>query len=354
MNQTLAIFHEAYRGLRARKMFWVVLFLSFFIVGTFGCVGINDKGLTVLVWGLNFGPTTRDVAPAMLYKTMFVSLGIGAWLTWIATILALISTAGIFPSFIAKGAIDLVVSRPISRLRLFLTQYAAGLLFVTLQIAVFCVASFLVIGLRGGVWEPGLFLAIPLVVCFFSYLFCVCVLLGLLTRSTTASLLLTLLVWFFLFIVHSADAGLLMAKNMAEHETTAAREQVVVASEGARPSRSPDGSQPHASAGTGEESDEQNKMIRYLDMAHRLIYVAKTVLPKTTETIDLLGRALISTADLPKVEADGGRNTRQQAAAIELVRELRSRSPLWILGTSLAFEAVILALGSWVFCRRDF
>ena len=109
MSQTLAIFHEAYRGLRARKMFWIVLFLSLFVVLVFACVGVNENGLTLLVWDLHFGPTTNEFPPAMLYKTMFVSLGIGIWLTWIAAILALISTAGIFPNFIAKGAIDLVI-----------------------------------------------------------------------------------------------------------------------------------------------------------------------------------------------------------------------------------------------------
>ena len=201
MSQTLAIFHEAYRGLRARKMFWVVLLLTLLVVLTFASVGVNKNGLTLLAWELHFGPTTEQMSPATLYKTMFVSMGIDIWLTWIATILALISTAGLFPNFIAKGAVDLVVARPISRMRLFITQYAAGLLFVTLQITVFSVASFLVIGLRGGAWEAGLFLAIPLVVCFFSYLFSVCVLLGLLTRSTVASLLLTLLFWLLLFLV---------------------------------------------------------------------------------------------------------------------------------------------------------
>ena len=354
MRQTLAIFHDAYRGLRARKMFWVVLFLSVFVVITFACVGVNDKGLTLLVWGLHFGPTANELPPAMFYKTMFVSLGIGVWLTWIATILALISTAGIFPNFTAKGAIDLVVARPISRLRLFLTQYSAGLSFVTLQIAAFSVASFLVIGLRGGTWEPGLFLAIPLVVCFFSYLSCVCVLVGLLTRSTVAALLLTLLFWVLIFIVHSAETGLLMGRKMAEHKPTTARTEVAAAPASTRPTHPPIASQPHVLADTGGESDQENKTIRYLDIAHRFAYGVKSVLPKTTETIDLLGRTLISTADLPQAEDDAGPQASQQTAVKELVHELRSRSPWWIVGTSLAFEAVILALASWVFCRRDF
>ena len=39
---------------------------------------------------------------------------------------------------------------------------------------------------------------------------------------------------------------------------------------------------------------------------------------------------------------------------MKVVQEMRSRSPWTILGSSLAFEAVILALGAWVFRRRDF
>ena len=40
---------------------------------------------------------------------------------------------------------------------------------------------------------------IPLVVCSYSYLFCVCVLVGVMTRSTIAAILLTLLFWFICF-----------------------------------------------------------------------------------------------------------------------------------------------------------
>ena len=149
---------------------------------------------------------------------MFVGLGVGFWLSWLATILALVSTAGIFPRLIGSGVIDLFVSKPIGRLRLFMTEYLAGLLFVTLQVTVFSVASLLVIGLRGGVWEPGLLVAVPLVVCFFSYLFAVCVLLGLLTRSTVAALLLTLLFWFIVSMVGQAEESVLMFQSMQRHD----------------------------------------------------------------------------------------------------------------------------------------
>ena len=80
----------------------------------------------------------------------------------------------------------------------------------------FCVASFFVIGIRSGAWEFGIFLAVPMVTLFFSYLFAVCVLLGTLTRSTLVAILLTLLVWFMLWMLNNADTGLLAFRTAAE------------------------------------------------------------------------------------------------------------------------------------------
>ena len=176
MTQTAAIFLDAYRNLNSKKLFWVTLVISAIVVVAFACVGINDQGLKILAWQIDTVVNAKTMPPATFYKQIFVVGGVNLWLAWLAAILALISTAGIFPDLISSGVIDLFVSKPIGRLRLFLTEYVAGLLFVTLQVTIFSAASFLVIGLRGGVWEPGLFVAVPVVVCFFSYLFSVCAL----------------------------------------------------------------------------------------------------------------------------------------------------------------------------------
>ncbi len=219
VSQTIAIFVDAYRSINSQKLFWLGLGISGLVVAAFACVGINPQGVKLLFWQID-SPwfNTGTTPPAMFYKQMFVSVGIGLWLAWLAAILALVSTAGSFPRLSESGTIDLFVSKPISRLRLFVTEYLAGLLFVTLQVTIFSVASLLVIGLRGGVWEPGLLAAVPLVVCFFSYLFAVCVLLGLLTRSTVAGLLLTLLFWFIVSMLGQAEESVLMFQAMERHE----------------------------------------------------------------------------------------------------------------------------------------
>lgn len=137
-------------------------------------------GITLLGWQFDTAPLTADVVPpAKFYLFLFATLAVPIWLTWLATILALISTASMVPDFLASGPIELTLARPISRLRLFTVKCGCGLLFVALQVAVFAVACFLVVGLRGGSWDPRIFLAVPIVVLFFGSLFSFCVLFGL-------------------------------------------------------------------------------------------------------------------------------------------------------------------------------
>lgn len=381
MRQTAAIFLDAYRELNAKKLFWITMILSGILVAAFAMTGINDRGVTFLHWTIEVPVmNTRVIPREEFYKYMFVTLGLGTWLTWGAMILALISTASIFPDFLAGGAIELSLSKPISRVRLFLTKYAAALTFVAMQVLVFTGASFLVIGIRGGAWEPGLFLAVPVVMLVFSFLYCVCVLFGVVTRSTIASLMLTLLVWFLIFIMNAADAGLLQVRiqNDVRKEmraTTIERLERDIAAL----AQTPDSTEAKAKSDRlakmrEDQKDEGDGGV--LNRVHDAIYAVKTVLPKTGETVDLMNRWLISEAnlekfagpsaedeELPEPPATGERrgprrdpferNVAREAGK-RFQKELRDRSVFWVLGTSIAFEIVVLGLASWLFARRDF
>ena len=172
MRQTVALFVDAYRELNHRRLFWVTIVLSGLVVAAFAAIGNDEEGLTILHWSIPFPFVSTNFIPrADFYKFTFAQLGVGYWLGWIATIIGLVSTASIFPDFVDRGSIDLMLSKPIGRTRLFFTKFLTGLLFAGLQVTVFTLASFLVIGLRGGDWEPWIFISIPLVLLFFSYLF---------------------------------------------------------------------------------------------------------------------------------------------------------------------------------------
>lgn len=368
ITQTLAMFHDAYRELNAKKMFWIVLFLSGLVVLVFGAVGVKDGKLAFFWWETAI-PVIFE--PADLYKMMFSAFGISVWLAFAATILALISTASIFPDFISGGSIDLYLSKPMSRLRLFFTKYLAGLLFVALQVGIFAMASYFVIGFRGGVWEPGIFLAIPLVVCFFSYLFAVCVYFGVITRSTLAAVLMTILFWFFLFCLDRGEVVLLGFKIGAEREAVN-REKVITYLDGrlAYMDRQTPEQREKSKDVINNWRDEreqlvrerESKAMRNLSVAHRVVYGVKTALPKTRETTELMNRSLLRSAhpQTQESEEEFDKEGRPKNRAFttadvqKLDQTMRSRSLWWVIGTSLAFEAVVLLLAAWVFCRRDF
>ncbi len=405
MTQTLALLLDAYRELNSKKLFWFTLAISCLIALAFAAVGIDKDGLSLLWWNIGDlgGFVNSDVIPQdQFYKMMFANFGVGFWLGWIATILALVSTSGMIPDFIAGGAVELTLSKPVGRVRLFLTKWLVGLLFVALQVAVFSFACFLIIGIRGGSWTPRVFLAIPIVVLFFSYLYSVQALLGLLTRSTIASLLLTLLFWCFLFVLNTADVIVLngretntvrretlvarmdrfeatTAKRLRESSLKEAREAAIAAAKAdgreldqaaidAITVPEPTKEQIHASSIPLREAKEDvadlDKTKPRWDLAYRLIINAKTIFPKTTETTGLLDRYLVKELDIPAADEPEDENVqairRQLNAADQkkvqkrLEEVYRTRNVTWIIGTSLAFEFLILGAASFIFARRDF
>lgn len=406
MTQTIALLVDAYRELNARKMFWISLIISGLVMGAFALLGVSDKGMTILAWEL---PVP---APQFWYKWVFSTLVVSWWVSLFAMVLALISTASIFPDLLAGGSVDLYLSKPISRLRLFLTKYLGGLLFVVLQTAVFAGAAYVVFGVRAGQWRASLFLIIPLATLLFSYLFAVCVLIGVLTRSTIAAILVTCLFWLLCFAANKTEQVLFALRAVTvsqaeafERQAKAADAEIVAIQQdrsfvnafGIREARAR--KRRDELRKTAQESAESAEKMR---TPYRIVRAIATVIPKTGETVDLLDRKLFSDEDLAELREDltddsadnpfapdGGRSRRAKAAAereaaaatspadaaaitAEANREseqrraanleaqekadrlARSRSIPWIIGTSVGFEVVVLSLAAWVFCRRDY
>lgn len=389
LTQTTALFVDAYRELNARKLFWITMALNILAVALFAGLGINSRGPTFLHWTFdNEFLNTGLISKELFYKLQFTTWGIPVWLSWVATILALISTAGMFPDLISGGVIETMLSKPISRWRLFFTKYLAGLLFVTLQVTVFSVGCFLVIWIRGGAVQPTLFMAIPIVVLFFSYLFAVCALLGLVTRSTIAALLLTILFWFLVFVVNSSDSMILGmregsivraedARRNIENQVVFADRRLAQLEELGDPPRDADGelitdlearrafANPALTTSRTRLERAEESVKTWTGWSRRAGAV-KFILPKTQETIGLLERNLISKEEMnrligqstgftpPADDEPSGPAMSDPRVQARVQEVLRARTMGWVLGTSIAFEAICLLLCIVIFTRRDF
>ncbi len=377
MSQTVALLVDSYRDLNSRKLFWITLALSGLVVLAFLAMGIDANGITIFGLPVKGTPISTDViSPATFYKALFLALGVKIWLTFVAAILALVSTGGMFPDLLTGGSIDLYLSKPISRLRIFITKYLTGLLFAAMQVAVFSAASFIVLGFRAKVWLPGVFWAVPTVLAFYSYLYCICVLVGVLTRSAAASILMTVLFMFGVWGVHVTEANILLVSQM-KNEIVARRLTARLANttrelrktEAMDPGVLRDSRLSYYRKRIDSDAAQQRTNSEdghWLKTWHDRAYWCAAALPKAQETVDLMQRRLLSAAELQSPDADSrdaeqeprmlmfGRTTDDDFAKAKAQDVLRKRSLKWVLGTSLLFELAVVSLAGWVFCRRDY
>jgi ABC-type transport system involved in multi-copper enzyme maturation permease subunit len=119
----------------------------------------------------------------------------------IALLLSVIITAFFIPNMLRKGSIDLVISKPIGRMRLLTYKYIGGLIFV-LIITTFTVGGvWLALALRSGYWNPAFLAVIPLLTFTFAILYAVSTLVATVTRSAIAAIIVTLIFMLGLYII---------------------------------------------------------------------------------------------------------------------------------------------------------
>ncbi|MBX9584251.1 MAG: ABC transporter permease [Gemmataceae bacterium] len=126
---------------------------------------------------------------------------------WVALLVSVIITAGFVPNMLAKGSLDLLVSKPIGRSRLLIYKYVGGLTFVFLLAAFTGAGVWLAVGLRTGLWTPHFLALIPILTFYFAVLYSVSTLAGVLTRSTLFAILATGLAWGLFWVVGKANDG---------------------------------------------------------------------------------------------------------------------------------------------------
>ncbi len=315
MTAIAAVILDAFRDAMDRKIFWIMLWISALIAASMACVGFTETGVDVLFgtwsfdtqeWSLSSEELRANVAGLMVQQIADNYLG------WIGIILALVATATTFPSFMQPGNIDIVASKPIHRHVLFLARYAGAMCFILVQALVFVGLTFCVMGFRWHVWVWGYWWVVPLVLLLFSYLFSFCVLFGVWTQRSMTALMLTMIVWFFMFAVQTS----------------------------------------HTMLAITSAPDEFRQVRRVIDIAH-------WVVPKTQDIPIIAGKLVGASllTDMIRVDRSEGPENAQadfhRAAAAE--RHLAaSVDPFTSIASSLAAEAVIIILAMWRFNRRDF
>jgi ABC-type transport system involved in multi-copper enzyme maturation permease subunit len=133
----------------------------------------------------------------------------------IGVLFCVAATSFFVPRMIEKGAADILFHKPISRLLLFLSRYLSGLIFVGILATVMVSGVYLGLFVVSQHHDPGILWAAPTMVYMFGLVYSVAMLIGVLTRSTVASILLTVLFFFGNGCVHQIWEGVDQAREMS-------------------------------------------------------------------------------------------------------------------------------------------
>lgn len=190
------------------------IFLTFFVLSTLFIVLIIFA-LNVKVGGVDskilldfFGQNFRADQGEQLFDPKeilgYVQTGIAIAVFFISIFFSLFATAGIFPNFLKKGSIDLIISKPISRERIFIERFLGALTIVGINIFYIVLFSWVVLSVKFEIWNYNFLFAGLIIFIFFSILFSLLALVSVITRNTVISLL---IVYFTIFILSPILAG---------------------------------------------------------------------------------------------------------------------------------------------------
>jgi ABC-type transport system involved in multi-copper enzyme maturation permease subunit len=175
----------------ASRIFWVMLLVSVLCIILCLSSSVDDGGLTVWFGTVAVRP---DLSPADAIHFLQLLLAGGVADTT-GLLLALVWTAGFLPAFLEPSAAAVLLAKPVPRWSLLLGKYLGVLVFVGFQAVVFVGGTWLALGWRTGTWDAGYLLAVPILLLHFAIFFSFSTFLAVVTRSTVACVLGSILFW---------------------------------------------------------------------------------------------------------------------------------------------------------------
>src|SRR6202790_4880959 len=172
LTATIALIQDTFREAFARKIFWglfglstaMILFFLFLLR-----IDLVEGGLAAVSL---FGKTaSRTTDVDQLVRGVYG--GIATFLyTW-GMFLAVFASAGLIPSVLEPGRIELLLSKPVSRTHILLGRYAGNVLVVSCNIIYLVLGVWTILGVKTGIWSPMFLISIATTIFIFAVLLAV-------------------------------------------------------------------------------------------------------------------------------------------------------------------------------------
>ena len=182
LTATIALIRDTFREAFARKIFWGLFGLSTVMILFFLFllrIDLVEGGLAaVKMFGQTVSPAT-DVD--RLVRGVYG--GIATFLYGFGMFLAVFASAGLIPSVLEPGRIELLLSKPVSRTHILLGRYVGNVLVVSCNIIYLVLGVWTILGIKTGIWSPVFLISIATTIFTFAVLLSVVILIGVLFES---------------------------------------------------------------------------------------------------------------------------------------------------------------------------
>lgn len=182
LTATIALIRDTFREAFARKIFWGLFGLSTVMILFFLFllrIDLVEGGLAAFKM---FGQT---VSPSIdvdrLVRGVYGS--IATFLYGFGMFLAVFASAGLIPSVLEPGRIELLLSKPVSRTHILLGRYVGNVLVVSCNIIYLVLGVWTILGIKTGIWSPVFLISIATTIFTFAVLLSVVILIGVLFES---------------------------------------------------------------------------------------------------------------------------------------------------------------------------
>lgn len=187
MKTTAAIILDTFREAFARRIFWgffaCCTLLLLFLVFIMRVDVVQGAIATVTIFGRN-APST-DVQ-RLVHQVQAV---IAMIMYFAGMALSCFASAGLVSGVFEQGRIELLLSKPVSRVHLLLGRYAGNVLVVAANIVYLVFGSWIIFGIKTGVWGAGFPLSSLCTIFIFCVLLAVIVLVGVLWDSAAIAIM---------------------------------------------------------------------------------------------------------------------------------------------------------------------
>ena len=182
MTATLALIRDTFREAFARKIFWGLFGLSTLMILFFLFLLKIDVVEGAMATVSLFGRTVDRSIDAETWVRRVYAFIAGFLFIW-GLFLSSFASAGLIPSVLEPGRIELLLSKPVSRAHILLGRYLGNVLVVTCNIAWLVLGVWTILGIKTGIWRVSFLVTIPATMFAFAVLLTVVVFVGVVFES---------------------------------------------------------------------------------------------------------------------------------------------------------------------------